>query len=105
MSAKRLLSTILTLLLLGVPLQCDCSLLWLWELTERGDIVEGAACDNKELSHVNVDSLACDHFEWGIVIACIGGSITVIIVIVIIAVIMNPAAPKSLLRWCQEIII
>ena len=89
MSTKRLLSTILTLLLLGVPLQCDCSLLWLWELTERGDIVEGAACDNKELSHVNVDSLACDHFEWGIVIACIGGSITVIIVIVIIAVIVK----------------
>ena len=64
-------------------------MLWLWELSERGDIVEGAACDNIELTRVNVDSLACDHFEWGLIVACIGGGITIIIIIVIIAALVK----------------
>merc|ERR1719308_618228 len=41
-SAKKIIMS-------GVPLICDCSLLWLWELEERGDILEGAACDQQIL--------------------------------------------------------
>ena len=68
-------------------------MLWLWELSERGDIVEGAACDNTPLQRVNIDQLACDQVEWAIIIGCVGGIIVVIIIIVIIAVIV---------KYCSE---
>ena len=79
----------------GVPLQCDCSLLWLWELEERreGEILEGATCDGTELRHVDVDSLACHHLEWGLIIGCVGGSLILIILIVITA---------GLVKCCNE---
>ena len=41
-SAKKIIMS-------GVPLNCHCSLLWLWELKERGNIIEGAACDQTDL--------------------------------------------------------
>ena len=78
----------------GVPLKCDCALLWLWELTERRNVVDGATCDNTALEEVDVDSLACDHREWGIIIACVGSSIIVIILIVIIAAIVKCCKDK-----------
>ena len=83
----------------GVPLQCDCSLLWLWELQERGEergegeILEGATCDGTELREVDVDSLACDHLQWGLIIGCVGGSLILIILLVITA---------GLVKCCNE---
>ena len=79
----------------GVPLRCDCSLLWLWELQERGEgeILTGASCDGTDLGQVDVDSLACDHLEWGLIIGCVGGSLVLIILIVITA---------GLVKCCNE---
>ena len=51
--------------------------------------MEGATCDGTELSAVDVDSLACDHLEWGLIIGCVGGSIILIILIVMIAVMVK----------------
>ena len=73
-----------------MPLKCDCSLVWLWELAERGEIVQGASCDDTPLDQVDtVDTLACDTLEWGIIIGCVGGVITVIILTVIIATLVK----------------
>ena len=36
-----------------------------------------------------MDSLACDHLEWGLIIGCVGGSVILIILIVIIAVLVK----------------
>ena len=78
---------------LGMPLKCDCSLLWLWELSEQGGIVQGASCDDTPLDQVDVDNLACDTLDWAIIIGCVGGIITIIILTVIIA---------TLVKCCQE---
>jgi len=87
-SAKKIIMS-------GVPLICDCSLLWLWELEERGDILEGAACDQTDLARVNVDNLACDQEEYLIIIAVVGGIIAVVIVIVIVIALVRYLAYKN----------
>ena len=40
-----------------MPLECSCSLVWLWELAESGEVVEGAQCDGQPLTQVR---LKCD---------------------------------------------
>ena len=87
-SAKKIIMS-------GVPLICDCSLLWLWELEERGDILEGAACDQTDLARVNVDNLACDQEEYLIIIAVVGGIVAVVIAIVVVIVIVNCFTDKK----------
>ena len=81
-SAKKIIMS-------GVPLNCDCSLLWLWELKERGNIIEGAACDQTDLAKVNVDNLACDQVDYLIIVAVVGGIIAVVIVIVIVTALVK----------------
>ena len=81
-SAKKIIMS-------GVPLNCHCSLLWLWELKERGNIIEGAACDQTDLAKVNVDNLACDQEEYLIIVAVVGGIIAVVIVIVIVTALVK----------------
>ena len=36
-----------------MPLECSCSLVWLWELAESGEVVEGAQCDGQPLTQVS----------------------------------------------------
>jgi len=79
----------------GVPLNCDCSLLWLWELKERGNIIEGSACDQTDLAKVNVDNLACDQVEYLIIVAVVGGIIAVVIVIVIATALVKCLSNKE----------
>ena len=50
-------------------------------MEERGNIIEGAACDQTDLAKVNVDNLACDQEEYLIIAAVVGGIIAVVIVI------------------------
>jgi len=93
-SAKKIIMS-------GVPLKCDCSLLWLWELKERGDIVEGAACDQTDLAKVNVDNLACDQVEYLIIVAVVGGVIAVVIVIVIVTALVKCLTNKDGDKYIQ----
>jgi len=89
LSPDQVPATAKKIIMAGVPLKCDCSLLWLWELKERGDIIEGAACDQTDLANVNVDNLACDQVEYLIIVAVVGGVIAVVIVIVIVTALVK----------------
>jgi len=93
-SAKKIIMS-------GVPLNCDCSLLWLWELQERGNIIEGAECDKTDLAKVNVDSLACDQEEYLLIVAVVGGIIAVVVVIVIVTALVKCVTTRDSDKYRQ----
>ena len=55
LSASLLPPSLSSLTLTGLPLVCDCSLLWLWEAQQqRGLNLEGAQCDETPLNRLKV---------------------------------------------------
>ena len=101
LSRDQLPLHLLQLDLTGLPLTCNCSLLWLWQLSqEKGDIVQGAVCDgDKSLNDVSVDLLACSHQNnqliLGITVGVIALIFTLFIVIVVVKCVQSRRGEKS----------
>merc|ERR1719266_1711814 len=84
--------SLLQLKLDGLPLTCDCSLLWLWEVQQLDKLkVEGAQCDGTPLTHLQVDRLACDQGDYLLVIAALGGVMAFLIIIAMVG---------AIVKWC-----
>merc|ERR1712130_1086383 len=76
----------------ALPLACDCSLLWLWEVQQEAKLkVEGAECDGTPLNHLQVDRLACDQGDYLLVIAALGGVMAFLIITAMIG---------ATVKWC-----
>jgi len=92
LSASLLPPSLLQLKLDGLPLTCDCSLLWLWEVQQEDKLkVEGAQCDGTPLTHLQVDRLACDQGDYLLVIAALGGVMAFLIIMAMIG---------ATVKWC-----
>jgi len=90
--ASLLPSSLKEIKLDGLPLTCDCSLLWLWEVEQHGKLkVEGAQCDGTALVNLQVDRLACDQGDYLLVIAALGGVMALLIILAMIG---------ALVKWC-----
>merc|ERR1719266_873104 len=84
--------SLLQLKLDGLPLTCDCSLLWLWEVQQLDKLkVEGAQCDGTPLTHLQVDRLACDQGDYLLVIAALGGVMAFLIIMAMVG---------AIVKWC-----
>jgi len=73
------------IILTGINLQCDCSLVWMWELEKkRPGLLLGAKCDGTFLEDLNIDLLACQQVDNLLVITIVGAVIAFVIVIAIV---------------------
>lgn len=73
------------IILTGINLECDCSLVWMWELErQKPGIIEGAKCDGTMLEDLNIDLLACQQVDNLLVITIVGAVIAFVIVIAIV---------------------